>query len=89
MGTGVVEIYERVKQARKWSTRPVEMPRLKRDGTLFLQGDQRGRYGISRYQDRRKQWQTVRSRISECHLPCLLDAMRQADDKAWFLNNSQ
>jgi hypothetical protein len=37
MGAITVKIYERVKRAGQWSTIPVKMPKLKKDGTLFLQ----------------------------------------------------
>jgi hypothetical protein len=89
MGTITVRIYERVKHAKKWSTVPVEIPKLKKDGTLFLRGDRQRKYRISWYENRRKQWHSVKSRVSEKELPYLSDAIRQAEDKAWFLNNRQ
>jgi hypothetical protein len=89
MGTITVRIYERVKHAKKWSTVPVEIPKLKKDDTLFLRGDRQRKYRISWYENRRKQWHTVKSRVSEKELPYLSDAIRQAEDKAWFLNNRQ
>jgi len=89
MGSVIVRIFERVKSGGQWSTVPVEIPKLKKDGTLFLQGDRQGKYRISWYENRRKQWHTVKSRVSDKELPYLSDAMRQADDKASFLNNRQ
>jgi integrase len=87
MGTITVRIYERVKSAKRWSTVPVEIPELKKDGTLFLQGDRQGKYRISWYYHRKKEWQTVKSRVREKEPPWLSDAIRQASDKAWYLNN--
>jgi len=87
MGTIAVRIYERVKRGTRWSIVPVQVPRLKKDGTLFLRDDRQGRYRISWYEKRKKQWQTVESRVSENELPYLSDAIKLADDKAWFLNN--
>ncbi len=83
-----VSIYERVKLNVKWSTVPVELPKLrKKDGLPSLQDNRQGKYRLSWYENRKKQWQTVTNRGGAKRLPFLSDAIRQAEDKAWFLNN--
>ena len=83
-----VSIYERVKRDGEWSTVPVELPKLrKKDGQPSLQDNRQGKFRISWYENRKKQWQTVASRVGGKRLPFLAEAIRQAEDKAWFLNN--
>ncbi len=83
-----VSIYERVKSGGKWTTVPVELPKLrKKDGQPSLQDNRPGKFRISWYENRTKHWQTVTSRISPKELPYLSDAIRQAEDKSWFLSN--
>jgi integrase/recombinase XerD len=83
-----VKIYERVKVEGKWTILPVGTPKLrKKDGKPFLHDDRQGKFRISWYENRRKQWQTVKNRVSEEELPYLSDAVAQSEDKAWFLSN--
>lgn len=83
-----VSIYERVKYGTKWTRVPVRMPELrKRDGKPFLRDDRRGVFQLSWYENRKKQWQDVASSVGPRDLPFLSDALKQRDDKAWFLSN--
>jgi len=54
---------------------------------LYLKDDRRGVFQLSWYEERQKQWQNVKGRVSENELPFLSDAITQAKDKSWFLNN--
>jgi hypothetical protein len=88
MGEIKVAIYERVKRDGKWTRVPVEMPEgRKRDGRLFLKDDREGKFQLSWYENRRKKWQDVTNPTDEQQLPLLFHALKQADDKSWFLNN--
>ena len=82
-----VSIYERVKYGTKWGRKRIVIPPLKKDGTLFLKDDQQGIFQLCWHENRQKQWQNVKGRVSENELPFLSDAITQADDKSWFLNN--
>jgi hypothetical protein len=85
MGEIKVKIYERVKLDGKWTRRPVETPdRRKRDGKLFVHHNRQGKFQISWYENRMKQWQEVPSNEE---LPFLSDAVAEAEKKAWYLNN--
>jgi hypothetical protein len=86
--TIAVTIYERVKTAGKWTILPVGVPKLSKVGTLFLKDDRQGRFRISWYENRKKQWMTIRSQVKNSReLPMLSDALRLAESKAWYLNN--
>jgi integrase len=88
MGTVTVSIYERVKSNGKWTRVHIQPPQgRKRDGKLFLKDDRQGKYQLSWYENRQKQWQDVKGRVSDRELPYLSDAVVQADDKSWFLSN--
>ena len=82
-----VAIYERVKCGDKWGRKMVELPALKRDGTLYLKHDRQGIFQLSWYEARRKQWQNVKGRVSDRELPYLSDALSQAEDQSRFLHN--
>ena len=82
-----VTIYQRVKYGTKWGRKRVAIPPLKKDGTLFLKDDRQGIFQLCWHENRQKQWQNVKGRVSENELPFLSDAITQADDKSWFLNN--
>jgi hypothetical protein len=82
-----VNIYERVKEGAKWRRRKVVVPTLKANGTLYLKDDRQGVSQISWYEHRQKQWQNVKSRVSDDEFLHLSDAVKHAEDKAWFLNN--
>jgi integrase len=62
------------------------LPR-KANGTLYLKDDRQGAFQLSWYEDRQKHWQNVKGRVSEDERPFLSDAITQAEDKSWFLNN--
>src|SRR5262250_171970 len=88
MGEITVTIYERVKLDGKWTRVRVEIPSgRKRDGRLFLKDDRQGKFQLSWYEERRKKWQHVTNPTDEEQLPYLSHALKQADDKSWFLNN--
>jgi len=80
-------IYERVKYGAKWRRQRVHIPPRKANGTLYLKDDRQGAFQLSWYEDREKKWQNVKGRVSENELPFLSDAIIQAEDKSWFLNN--
>src|ERR1700728_4716958 len=82
-----VTIYQRVKRGTKWGRKRVAIPPLKKDGTLFLEDDRQGIFQLCWHESRQKQWQNVRGRVSDRELPFLSDAISQAEDKSWFLNN--
>ena len=88
MGEIKVTIYERVKLDGKWTRVRVEIPSgRKRDGRWFLKDDRQGKFELSWYGKRRKKWQHVANPTDEEQLPYLLHALKQAEDKSWFLNN--
>ena len=93
MGTVTVSIYERVKSNGQWTRVRIHPPQgRKRDGKLFFKDDRQGKYQLSWYENpwyenRQKQWQHVKGRISDRELPYLSDAVVQADDKSRFLSN--
>ena len=88
MGTVTVSIYERVKSNGNWTRVHVLPPQgRKRDGKLFLKDDRQGKFQLSWYEDRQKQWQQVKSRVGDRELPYLSDAVTQAEDKSWYLSN--
>ncbi len=82
-----VSIYERVKRGAKWRRQRVQIPPRKANGTLYLKDDRQGAFQLSWYEERQKQWQSVKGRVSENEPPLLSDAITQAEDKSWFLNN--
>jgi integrase len=88
MGDVTVRIYERVKFDNRWTRVPVPIPeRRTHDGKLLLKDDRRGIFQLSWYENRRKQFQEVKCRVSDRELPFLSEAIAQAEDKAWFLSN--
>ena len=82
-----VTIYQRVKHGTKWGRKRIAIPPLKKDGTLFLKDDRQGIFQLCWHENRQKQWQNVKGRVSENEPPFLSDAITQAEDKSWFLNN--
>jgi len=50
------KIYERVQVHGKWTDLAVSIPRLRADGTLYLKDDREGKFRISWYEGKRKQW---------------------------------
>ncbi len=84
-----VSIYERVKHGAKWRRQRVQIPLRKANGTLYLKDDRQGVFQLSWYEERQKQWQNVKGRVSENELPFLSDAISQAEDKSWFLDNQE
>jgi hypothetical protein len=52
-----------------------------------LKDDRQGKFQLSWYENRQKQWQDVKGRVSDRELPYLSDAVAQADDKLWLLSN--
>lgn len=88
MGEIKVTIYERVKLDNKWTRVRVEIPEgRKRDARLFLKDDRHGKFQLSWYEKRSKKWQDVTNPNDEQQMPQLSHAIKQADDKSWFLNN--
>lgn len=88
MGEIKVAIYERVKLDNKWTRIPVEIPGgRRRDGRLFLKDDRHGKFKLSWYEKRIKKLQPVTNTNDEQQTPLLSHAIKQADDKSWFLNN--
>lgn len=88
MGEIKVTIYERVERDDDWTRIPVPIPNgRKRDGALFLKDDREGKFQISWYENRRKKFQNVTNPTDEQKFPLLSHALKQADDKRWFLNN--
>ena len=88
MGEIKVAIYERVKRDGKWTRVPVVRPAgCKRDGSLFLKDERQGKFQLSWYENRSKMWQDVTNTDDDQQLPRLSHALKQADDKSWFLNN--
>jgi hypothetical protein len=75
-----VKIYERVKVQEKWTDRPVSIPKLKADGTLYLKDDRGGKFHISWYEGKNKKWHP-----KTC--ATLSDALRVKADKEWFVQN--
>ncbi len=72
MGTVLVSIYERIKYNSKWTRVHVHPPEgRKRDGKLFLKDDRQGKFQLSWYENRQKQWQGVKGRVSGRELPFL------------------
>ena len=82
-----VSIYERVKRGAKWRRQSVQIPPCKANGTLYLKDDRQGAFQLSWCEQRQKQWQAVKGRTGDLDLPFLSDAITQAADKSWFLNN--
>jgi hypothetical protein len=81
-----VSIYERGKFGAKWRRKKAAIPPLKANGTLYLKDDRQGVFQRSWREDRQKQWQNVKGRVSERERPFHSDAISQAEDKSWFLN---
>jgi integrase len=52
-----------------------------------LKDDRQGIFQLCWHESRQKQWQNVKGRVSEHERPFLSDAITQAEDKSWFLNN--
>jgi len=82
-----VSIYERVKRSAKWRRQRVQILPRKANGTLNLKDDRQGAFQLSWYEERQKQWQNVKGRVSENEPPFLSDAIKQAEDKSWFLHS--
>jgi len=83
-----VTIYERVKLDNDWTRVRVEVPEgHRRDGRLFLKDERQGKFQLSWYEKRGKKFQNVTNPNDEQQLPLLSHAIKQADDKSWFLNN--
>jgi len=83
-----VAIYERVKLDNDWTRVRVEVPKgHKRNGSLFLKDARQGKFQLSWYERRSKKWRQVTNPNDEQQLPLLSHAIKQADDKSWFLNN--
>ncbi len=75
-----VKIYERVQIHGTWTDRPVSLPKLRPDGALYLKDDLQGRFRISWYEGKKKQWHP-----DTCsHLS---DALKLKSEKEWFLQN--
>ena len=90
MGEIKVTIYERVKLDNDWTRVSVEVPEgRRRDGRLLLKDERQGKFQLSWYEKRRKKWQHVTNPNDKQQLPNLSQALAQADDKSWFLNNQQ
>ncbi len=88
MGEIKVTLYERVKLDGRWTRIPVDIPDgHRRDGRLFLKDERQGKFQLSWYEKRRKKLQDVTNLSDERQLPLLSHALKQADDKSWFLNN--
>lgn len=85
-----VAIYERVNGAAKPSWRPVEIPKKKPDGKLYLKSDWRGDFFISWYDGvddegrPRKRWKKVNG-ISRKERAFLSDAVSAKEAKEWEL----
>ncbi len=80
MANKTAKIYERVQVHGKWTDLAVSIPRLRADGTLYLKDDREGKFRISWYEGKRKQWHpTICFSLSE--------ALRVKSDKEWFLRN--
>jgi integrase len=74
------KIYERVQVHGKWTDLAVSIPRLRADGTLYLKDEREGKFRISWYEGKKKQWHpTICYSLSE--------ALRVKSDKEWFLKN--
>ncbi len=82
-----VSIYEQVMRGAKWRRQRVQIPPLKANGTLYLKDDRQGAFQLSWYEERQKQWRVVKGRAGDRDPPFLSDAIAQAADKSWFLNN--
>ncbi len=80
MANKTVNIYERVKVDGKWRDWPVEVPKLKPDGKLYLKDGRDGKFMISWYEGRKKvrYAQTFKT---------LSEALRVRADKEWYLQN--
>ena len=64
-----VTIYERVKRDGDWTREPVEIPAgRRRDGRLLLKDDRQGKFQLSWYEKRIKQWQS-RTRTRKSNFP--------------------
>jgi hypothetical protein len=75
-----VKIYESVKANGKWTSVPVEIPKLKPDNTLYLKDGREGKFRISWYEGTKKQWHPA-----TCHT--LGEALKVKAEKEWFLRN--
>src|SRR5580698_10919525 len=84
-----VTIYERVRYGITWRRRRVVTPPLKANGALYLKDDRQGIFQLSWYENREKRWQKVKGRVSDREQPFLSDAIAQAREKSWFLNNRE
>ena len=83
-----VTIYERVKLDNDWTRVRVEVPEgRRRDGRLLLKDERQGKFQFSWYEKRGKKFQNVTNTNDEQQLPFLSHALKQADEKSWFLNN--
>ena len=80
MANKTARIYERVQVHGKWTDLAAPIPRLRADGTLYLKDDREGKFRISWYEGKRKQWHP-----QICY--SLSEALRLKSDKEWFLKN--
>ena len=75
-----VKIYDRVKVQGKWTDRPVSIPKLKADGTMYLKDDREGKFHISWYEGKSK-----KRHPKTC--TTLSEALKVKADKEWFVQN--
>lgn len=75
-----VKIYERVQVQGAWTDVAVKIPNLKPDGTLYMKDDRSGKFRVSWYEGKTKQWHPTTCRR-------LSDALKVKSDKEWFLRN--
>lgn len=80
MANKKVNISERVKVHGKWTSTAVEIPKLKSDNTLYLKDKRDGKFKLSWYEGKRKQWHPTTFRT-------LGEALKAKAEKEWFLQN--
>jgi len=80
MANKKVNISERVKVHGEWTSASVEIPKLKPDNTLYLKDKRQGKFKVSWYVGKKKQWHPAT-------FPTLGEALKAKDDKEWFLQN--
>lgn len=80
MANKTAKIYERVQVHGKWTDRPVSLPKLRPDGTIYLKDERTGKFRLSWYEGNKKQWHpTICSHLS--------NALKLKIEKEWFLQN--
>ena len=80
MANKKVNISERVKVHGKWTSTAVEIPKLKSDNSLYLKDKRDGKFKLSWYEGKRKQWHPTTFRT-------LSAALKAKEEKEWFLQN--